>query len=49
MPWAGGGYREVLLPIYVPLFSALCAIAFRRFHYGCVAGVECGTYPATSE
>ena len=48
MPRVGGGYRKILLHVYVPLFSASCVTAPRRFHYGCATGVECGTYPATS-
>ena len=43
------GATEKFFYMCVPLFSTSCAIAVRRFYHGRIAGVECGTYTATSE
>ena len=49
MPRAGRGYRKVFLHVHVSLLSTSCTITARRFYYGRVAGVECGTHTAASE
>jgi len=44
-----GATEKFFYMLYVPLFSASCAVAFRRFYHGRIAGVECGTYTTTSK